>query len=66
MEPASIMMDISKKTLTFDIPSTKILPAYLHYLLQYKGIPEDYDMIFTDKSVRLVKVGQDYKYERID
>lgn len=54
------------KTLKFGCKSEEVLPAYLHYLLEYQKIPQDTKIIFDDITVRLVKDRSEYKYERIE
>lgn len=61
----SIMYDKEQNTITFPIKSDKILPAFLHYLLEYHRLPQDATLVFLDQKVRLTKIDQKYIYRRV-
>lgn len=65
MKSCRLQYDKTNQKLIFDCNSTELLPSYLHYLLIYHNLPETATMVFKDQSVRLIKVDQNYKYERI-
>ena len=65
MKTCSVHYNKQNNTLTFECKSSELLPAYLHYLLEYHKLPETATIVFNDKSVKLVKIDQNYKFERI-
>lgn len=61
-----VLFDRRSNTITFSVFSTSFLPTFLHYLLEYHGLPQDAILIFLDKKVRLVKNKQnEFIYEEI-
>lgn len=65
MKTCKVQYDTKKNTIKFDCDSTELVPAYLHYLLEFHKLPESADLIFNDMTVRLIKIDQEYKFERI-
>lgn len=61
----NIMYDKKNNTITFPVKSDKILPAFLHYLLEYHKLPQNAKLIFLDQTVRLEKIDQEYIYRRV-
>lgn len=65
MEYIDIQFNTKTNEIKFPVDSTKILPAFLHYVLQYNNLPQNATLIFTDQTVKLVKTKKDYIYRRI-
>ena len=65
MEHINIQFNTKTNEITFPVDSTKILPAYLHYVLLYNNLPQNATLIFTDQTVKLIKTKKDYIYRRV-
>lgn len=65
MKQCNVQYDKENNIIKFDIKSKDVLPAYLHYVLMYNNLPETATLQFKDKTVKLVKIDQEYKFERI-
>lgn len=61
----NIKYNKKSNTIYFPVESKEILPAFLHYLLEYHKLPQDAILAFTDQKVRLIKIDQDYIYRRV-
>jgi len=61
----NIKYDKKSNTIYFPVNSNEILPAFLHYLLEYHKLPQNAIMAFTDQQVKLVKIDQNYIYRRV-
>lgn len=61
----NIKYDKKNNVIHFPIESKEVLPAFLHYLLEYHRLPENAIMAFTDQEVRLIKKDQEYIYRRV-
>jgi hypothetical protein len=65
MEYINVKFNAKTNEIKFPVDSTKYLPAFLHYLLQYHKLPQNATLIFTDQTVKLVKTRKDYVYRRV-
>lgn len=65
MEHINIQFNAETNEIKFPIDSTRILPAFLHYVLQYNKLPQNATLIFTDQTVKLIKTRKDYVYRRV-
>ena len=61
----NIKYDEKSNTIYFPVESSELLPAFLHYLLEYHRLPQNATLKFTDQTVRLIKQDQDYIYRRV-
>ena len=61
----NLLYDKVDNSIVFPIHSSKILPTFLHYLLEYHKLPQNATLIFPDQVVRLVKDKNEFKYEEV-
>lgn len=47
---ATLTLNKLKKTVSINTASTDFVPRYLKYLFEYQRIPNNYKIIFTDKT----------------
>lgn len=50
MKEATLTLNKLKKTVSINTASTDFVPRYLKYLFEYRRIPNNYKIIFTDKT----------------
>lgn len=60
-----ILYDSKANQIVFPIHTSKILPTFLHYLLEYHNLPQNAKLVFLDKTVRLKKTKESYEYEEV-
>ena len=60
-----ILYNSKDNQIVFPIKSNKILPTFLHYLLEYHNLPQNAKLVFLDQVVRLVKDKNEFKYEEV-
>ena len=65
MQHISIQYNTETNEIIFPVDSTKILPAFLHYVLLYNKLPQNATLIFTDQTVKLIKTKKDDIYRRV-
>lgn len=63
---ATLQYNQEAHTVTLDINSTEVIPAYLRYLLISYGIPSNVFIEFKDMTAVITKKDDEYEYERID
>ena len=61
----NIQYDKKNNIIVLPIKSDEVLPAFLHYLLEFNNLPQNATMKFLDQTVKLEKTDQDYIYRRV-
>lgn len=65
IEKVNVLYNNETNELAIPVNSDRILPAFLHYLLEYHQIPQNATLYFNDKTVRLKKTKESYEYEEV-
>lgn len=63
INPNKVAMKVTEDNIFIDINRDRILPAYLYYLLDYKGIDyRDKTIVFKDCKCKLIREGLTSKW----